>query len=74
MSFEVFKQKVEALIARADNTIKVRFSTDSDEGKHIARCLSGDNENDVVATIVGNSASLSITVRWGSGHQAMAKI
>lgn len=67
MSYEVFKDKVKHLIEQVGGNIKVRFSTDTEEGKHFARCSDG-------TTIIGNAGSLSITVRWGSGHQSMARI
>lgn len=67
MSYETFKQKVEALIARAGGDIKVRFSTDDDKGRHFANCSDGTQ-------IIGSVGNLSVTVRWGSGHQSMATI
>lgn len=67
MSYEVFKRKVNALIARAGGRITVRFSTDAEAGKHYADCSDG-------TTIAGNLSCLKVTVRYGSGHQAMAAI
>ena len=67
MSFEVFKNKVKALIASAGGDIDVRFSTDDEKGRHYAKCSDG-------IVIIGNSKNLKITVRWGSGHQSMAAI
>lgn len=67
MSYETFREKVEALIARAGGDINVRFSTDDDKGRHYARCSDG-------TTIIGSARNLSVTVRWGSGHQSMARI
>lgn len=67
MSYEVFRRKVNALIAKAGGGISVRFSTDTDKGKHYAYCSNG-------TTIIGNLSCLKVTVHWGSGHQAMATI
>lgn len=67
MSYETFREKVEALIARAGGDTKVRFSTDDDKGRHCANCSDGTK-------IIGSTGNLSVTVRWGSGHQSMAVI
>lgn len=67
MSYEVFQHKVNALIAKADESILVWFSTDCDKGEHQANCSDG-------TTIIGNESCLRVTVRWGSGHQALAAI
>lgn len=67
MSYEVFRRKVNALIAKAGGGISVRFSTDADKGKHYANCSDG-------TTIIGNESCLKVAVRWGSGHQSMAAI
>ena len=67
MSYEVFQRKVNALIARVGGGVKVRFNNDTDKGKHYANCSDG-------TTIIGNESCLKVTVRWGSGHQAMATI
>lgn len=65
MAFEVFKAKVNALIERAGGGIKVRFEHDTDKGRFRASCSDG-------TTIIGNPASLRVTVNYGSGHKAMA--
>lgn len=67
MSYEVFRRKVNALIAKAGGNINVRFSTDSEKGKHYARCSDG-------TTIIGNELCHKVSVRWGSGHLSMAAI
>lgn len=67
MSYEVFKRKVNALIAKAGGGIKVRFSSDAEKGQHFARCSDG-------TTIIGNKACLKVTVRWGSGHNGIVAI
>lgn len=67
MSYEAFMARVNALIRRSGLSIKVRFSTDDEKGKHYANCSDG-------TTIVGSPCSLKVTVRWGSGHTAMAAI
>ena len=67
MSYEVFERKVNALIKKAGGKITVRFRNDTDKGKFFANCSDG-------TVIIGNPASLKVTVRFGSGHQAMATI
>lgn len=67
MSFDSFKQKVTALIHRAGGDIGVRFNNDTDKGRYFANCSDG-------TTIIGCPSSLKVTVRFGSGHQAMATI
>lgn len=67
MSYEVFRQKVNALIRKAGSGINVRFSTDPEKGKHYANCSDG-------TTIIGNTTCLKVAVRWGSGHQSVAAI
>lgn len=67
MNYERFKARVNTLIARAGGGISVRFSRDPDKGRFFANCSDG-------TTIVGNQSSLKVTVKFGSGHQAMATI
>lgn len=67
MSYEVFKRKVNALIAKAGGGIKVRFSSDTEKGRHFAKCSDG-------TTIIGNNTCLKVTVRWGSGHNGIVAI
>lgn len=67
MSYEVFQRKVNALIEKAGGHIGVRFSTDDDKGKFFANLSDG-------TTIIGNSACLRVSVRWGSGHMSLATI
>ena len=67
MQYEVFCDKVRALLSRSGADIKVRFHNDSDEGRFFANCSDG-------TTIIGNPSSFKVTVRFGSGHQAMAEI
>lgn len=67
MSFEDFTELVKALIAKAGSNIKVDFSTDPDQGKYIAKCDGG-------VIITGHSTGLKLSVRWGSGHQAMTAV
>lgn len=64
MSYEVFCKKVYELL-RALN-MKARFIK-TDDGRYIAKVSDG-------STIIGNSVSLKVTLRWASGHQAMAEI
>lgn len=67
MSYEVFRRKVNALINRVGGNISVRFHNDAEKGRFFANCSDG-------TTIIGNPSSLKVTVRYGSGHQAMAAI
>lgn len=67
MSYDVFKRKVNALIRNAKLNTKVRFHNDTDKGKYIAYC--GDD-----VQIIGTPCGLKVTVKWGSGHTAMASI
>ena len=63
MSYKDFQERVLAIIDKAGGGILVWF--DSDGSKHLANCSDG-------TTITGNSGSAKATVKWGSGHQAMA--
>lgn len=67
MSYESFKAKVQALLGRVGQGSSVQFSNDEEKGKFSAKCSDG-------VTIIGCSTSLKITVKWGSGHTAMATI
>ena len=66
MSYERFKAHINGLIAKAGGSIAVRFNH-TDDGRHFANCSDG-------TVIIGNSRSLKLTVRYGSGHQAMAEV
>ncbi len=70
MEFKVFKAIVMYLISEefnCDKSTSVEF--DIDEDKYIARVR--PNPAQPAMKIMGNSVSLGITIRWGSGHQAM---
>jgi len=67
MSYEVFQDKVSALVKRAGGGISVRFSRDEDKGRHFANCSDG-------TVIIGNEACLRVSVRWGNGHTAVTAI
>ena len=67
MSYESFKAKVNTLIRRSGQNVSVRFSADNEKGKLYANLSDG-------TTITGCPCSLKITVKWGSGHTAMATI
>lgn len=67
MSYEAFVEKVNALIQRSGASINVRFSVDQEKGKHYAECSDG-------TTIIGCPSSLKVSVKWGSGHSAIAAI
>lgn len=64
MSFESFCEKVSALLERVGG-ITAEIKNDPDTGKFIAVCSDGK-------TITGNSRSLKVSIRWGSGHCAQA--
>ena len=66
MSYERFKAHINGLISKAGGGITVRFKH-TEDGKHYANCSDG-------TVITGNSSSLKLTVRYGSGHQAMAEV
>ena len=63
MGFDTFKERVNALIARAGGGISVEFH--QEDGKMFARCSEG-------TVIEGNSVAHSVKVSWGSGHTAIA--
>ena len=65
MSYEHFKARINQLVAKAGGGITVRFNH-ADDGRHFANCSDG-------TVIIGNSRSLKLTVRYGSGHQAMTE-
>lgn len=67
MSYECFKAKVRTLLGRIGQGSSVQFSNDEEKGKFFAKCSDG-------ITIIGHPASLKVTVKWGSGHTAMATI
>lgn len=66
MSYERFKAHINGLIAKAGGNITARFNHAAD-GRYFANCSDG-------TTIIGNSHSLKLTVRYGSGHQMMASL
>ncbi len=66
MSYESFQQHVNQLLSKLGNKKpNVRFS--HEDGRHLARFSDG-------TMIVGNTTSLKVAVRWGSGHMAHATI
>lgn len=72
MSYEAFKARVNALIERAGGGIQVRFSKDSEKGKHYANFPDSSTNGTV---IIGSESCLKVTVRWnGRNHQSMASI
>ena len=62
MSYRDFCLRVLALVHKAGS--EAVFA--NEDGRYIARC------SDV--TILGNSVSRSVLVKWGSGHAAIAHI
>ena len=68
MSYETFISRVtEYLTASGESHESVMFSHDFEKGRHIALCPGG-------IKIFGNTISPRITVKWGSGHQATARV
>lgn len=67
MSYEAFKRRVSAVIAKAGGDLKVRFNSDADSGMHIASVSDG-------TTIVGKSSCMMVEVYWGTSHMAFASI
>ena len=66
MKAVTFKQKVDKLIAEANMPgLKAKFSFKQD--KFFAECSDG-------TVIIASPSSNKVTVRWGSGHQAVASI
>ena len=66
MSYEVFQKRINALLRRVKGGgITVSFS--HRDGKHYANFSDG-------TTIIGNSVSMKVAVKWGSGHVASATI
>lgn len=63
MTYEAFQRKIDKLASK--HGLKASFSKDEEKGKYFANCDG--------VTFIGNSTSLSLTVRWGSGHQSMVK-
>ena len=66
MTYKEFQSKVNAIIGKTGGGIPVRFFNDTEKGSYTARC--GD------ITIIGRPSGFKVTVRFGSGHQAMAAI
>jgi len=67
MKYEVFQQRIGDIIRRSGDDISVSFSNEAECGRYYACCSDG-------TTIIGRPNSLKITVKWGSGHEAMAMI
>ena len=61
MSYGAFERKVRAKFGKDVLTVQ------HEDGKHIAR-LSGD------IRIIGNSVAVSVCVKWGNDHSAIATI
>lgn len=67
MTYELFQSKVNAMITRSGANVHVHFHNDIEKGRFFASCGDG-------MTIIGNSVNPSVTVRWGDGHNAIARI
>ena len=66
MTYERFCEKITALLQRVGG-ISAEFVNDTEAGKYLARCSDG-------TMLIGNSTSLKLTIRYGTGHQMMAEI
>lgn len=64
MAYEVFKERVSAIVRKADASVRFRRE---DDGRHFAHCSGG-------ITIIGNQSSPSVCVKWGSGHSTYVPI
>jgi len=63
MSYEVFRRRVKKYLSKSkSHAIFVH-----EDGRHIARCMDG-------VTIIGNTVSELVTVKWGYGHSAMIQL
>lgn len=68
MSYEVFQNRVNALVSRMNGSKPtVHFRHDAERGKHYANFSDG-------TTIIGNTIAKNVMVKWGSGHCATANI
>lgn len=68
MNYGVFRRRVNGYLQKAGIQTKVEFSYDKDKILYSARIP----EHNMV--ILGNPSGLSLTVRFGSGHQAMVPV
>lgn len=55
------------MVKRAGGGISVSYRADRENGRHIASCSDGTK-------IIGSTSSLKVSVRWGSGHAAVAEL
>ena len=55
------------MVQRAGGGISVSYRADRENGRHIAHCSDGTK-------IIGSISSLKVSVRWGSGHAAVAEL
>ena len=67
MCFVEFQKRINKIIERAGGGITVRYKVDREKGRHFAFCSDG-------STIIGNTSSLKVAVRWGSDHAAVAEL
>lgn len=68
MSYGVFCRMVNGYLQKAGVSTRVEFEYDSDKGRFSAKIP----EHNMV--ILGRPAGLSLTVRFGSGHQAVVAV
>lgn len=64
MPYEDFCEKIQAIVDKVGG-VKVKFFRK--DGRHIAICSDGTR-------FLGNARSISVLVRWGSGHAAHTKM
>lgn len=67
MPYENFMARVIDTVVKAGGNLSVRFKNDTEHGRFFANISDG-------TTIIGRPDCLKVTVRFGSGHQAMAEL
>ena len=65
MSYQLFKERVLALLKKSKSGLSVEFN--AEDGRFFANFSDG-------TTIIGNPISKKVMIRWGSGHKAQAEI
>ena len=66
MDFKEFKDKINALLSSKGLNIEAKFHNDTEKGQFVAVCDG--------VKIIGRPSGNRLTVKWGSGHTAMATI
>lgn len=67
MSFQEFVDGIIELAAKCGENVTVHFDYDEKAGKYVGIASNG-------MQFTGNSYSLKITARWGTGHQAQFEL